>query len=106
MDTWEKHKDVLRTLYSSKDREIGTLRSIMAQMEAKHSFFKSKGQYERQFKKWGFRKNSTSDDWKVIHGKIQKRQTQGKKSAVYKSGKHLQVEKLNKEKRHNFRKVE
>jgi hypothetical protein len=38
MDPWEQHKDVLRTLYSSKDRKVGTLRSIMAHMEAKHGF--------------------------------------------------------------------
>ncbi|GAB7322314.1 hypothetical protein MBLNU13_g03290t1 [Cladosporium sp. NU13] len=106
MDSWEQHKDLLRTLYSSKDRGINTLRSIMTHMQAKHTFVRSKSQYERQFKKWGFRKNNTSEDWKTIHGKIQKRQNQGKKSAVYKSGKHVQVEKLNKEKRHNFRKAE
>ena len=40
MDDWEQHKDVLRTLYSSKDREVGTLRSIMVYMEARYSFVK------------------------------------------------------------------
>jgi hypothetical protein len=66
----------------------------------------SKGQYERQFQKWGLKKNSTALDWKAIHGKIERRQKQGKSSVVYRSGRHVQVEKLNKEKRHDFRKAE
>jgi hypothetical protein len=52
------------------------------------------------------KKNSTALDWKAIHGKIEKRQKQGKSSVVYRTGRHVQIEKLNKEKRHDFRKAE
>jgi hypothetical protein len=38
--SWDQHKDVLRTLYLSKDRKIGTLRSIMAYMASEHNFIK------------------------------------------------------------------
>jgi hypothetical protein len=37
-NSWDQHKDVIRTLYLSKDRKIGTLRSIMAHMASKHDF--------------------------------------------------------------------
>jgi hypothetical protein len=37
-DSWDQHKDVIRTLYLSKDRKIGILRSIMAHMASKHDF--------------------------------------------------------------------
>jgi hypothetical protein len=45
-------------------------------------------------------------NWKVIHGKIERREEQGKRSAVYRSGKNVHMEKLNKEKRHDYRKIE
>jgi hypothetical protein len=37
-DSWDQHKDVIRTLFLSKDRKIGALRSIMAHMASKHDF--------------------------------------------------------------------
>jgi L-amino acid N-acyltransferase YncA len=49
----------------------------------------SKQQYERQFKKWGFAKNSDTNTWKAINFKVIKRQKQGRTSAVYKQGRLL-----------------
>jgi hypothetical protein len=46
----------------------------------------SKTQYERQFKKWGFRKKLNSPDWKIVHHWLEQRKRAGKKSDVYIDG--------------------
>jgi hypothetical protein len=56
----------------------------------------SKQQYERQFKKWGFAKNSDTATWKAINYKVIKRQNQGRASAVYKQGRLLPAAKVEK----------
>jgi hypothetical protein len=62
--------------------------------------YHSKGQYERQFKKWGFRKYSKAERWAVVSRKIAWRQTQGKRTVVRKDGEEVSQERLNKERRH------
>jgi hypothetical protein len=42
-----------------------------------------KAQYERQFKKWGARKNLRETEWKFIHHRTQKRKREGKESVAY-----------------------
>jgi hypothetical protein len=54
----------------------------------------SKGQYERQFKKWGFRKNFTALEWKNVHRRVEKRTTeQGKKSVISHAGRLISAKK-------------
>jgi len=60
----------------------------------------SKGQYERQFKNWGFRKYSKAERWAVVSRKVAWRQTQGKRTVVRKDGEEISQERLNKERRH------
>jgi hypothetical protein len=63
----------------------------------------SKGQYERQFKKWGFRKNFTALEWKNVHRRVEKRTTeQGKKSVISHAGRLISAKKVLKAKRHDF----
>jgi len=62
--------------------------------------YHSKGQYERQFKKWGFRKYSKAERWAVVSRKVAWRQTQGKRTVVRKDGEEVSQERLNKERRH------
>lgn len=54
-----------------------------------------KKQYERQFqKKWRFRKNLTKQDWRILHFKVSKRQSKGKRTKVFVDGRPQQMEKL------------
>ncbi|KAM0718861.1 hypothetical protein Q7P37_005933 [Cladosporium fusiforme] len=98
--SWEQHKETIRTLYLVRDY---ALKDVVLHMREQHNFEMSEQQYGRQFKKWGFRKNSTGDNWKLIHRKRDKRQKQGKKSLVYHGGRLITSERLSKERRHDFR---
>ena len=44
---------------------------------------RSKGQYERHFTKWSFRKNTNDKHWKIVSYKLAKRKRDGKDSNVY-----------------------
>ncbi|BCS29268.1 uncharacterized protein APUU_70838S [Aspergillus puulaauensis] len=52
---WEIHKDEIELLYIQQNKKLSELTEHMSSK----GFSKTKGQYERQFAKWGFRKNST-----------------------------------------------
>ncbi|KAL4875007.1 ankyrin repeat-containing domain protein [Aspergillus karnatakaensis] len=52
---WEMHKDEIKLLYILQNKKLSELIEHMSNK----GFRKTKGQYERQFAKWGFRKNST-----------------------------------------------
>ncbi|OBT97930.2 hypothetical protein VE01_03949 [Pseudogymnoascus verrucosus] len=66
-------------------------------METQHEFKKSKAQYEKQLKDWGFKKNRTKRDWEIMNRKIQLRKRAGKESGVYLDGQLMPLEKLRKE---------
>lgn len=57
----------------------------------------SKAQYVRQFKKWGFGKNSTTEEWKFIARRIRKRALEGKESETYIRGELATNKKIKKE---------
>jgi hypothetical protein len=46
----------------------------------------SKSQYEKYFKRWGFRKNLTKEEWTPIRQKVLARKRAGKESDVYLEG--------------------
>jgi hypothetical protein len=56
-----------------------------------------KAQYEKKFREWGFKKNHTKDDWKIVGQKIGKRKRTGKESAVYLDSELMQRKKVQKE---------
>jgi hypothetical protein len=56
-----------------------------------------KAQYIRQFRKWGFEKNSNSDQWKAVARQVRKRKSRGKNSEIYIQDKRILDEKLRKE---------
>jgi hypothetical protein len=63
----------------------------------------SKAQYERQFKKWKFRKHRKHLEWKFVHHRIEKRKRGGKESNLYIGGVLIPKKKIRKEtSRHNF----
>ncbi|RAO66546.1 uncharacterized protein BHQ10_002558 [Talaromyces amestolkiae] len=70
---WEKHRSELKALY-----ERLTVDQIREYMFEQYSFSKSNEQYTRQFTKWSFKKNLTSEDWKFIAHRREKRKREGK----------------------------
>ncbi|KAL3470115.1 ankyrin repeat-containing domain protein [Aspergillus californicus] len=79
---WEVHRDEIELLYVQQNM---TLSSLIEHMSSK-GFRKTKGQYERQFGKWGFRKNGTLGrkiDWGFVGWKVDKRKRlEGKDSEL------------------------
>ena len=57
----------------------------------------SKAQYIRQFKKWGFVKNSTGEQWKIIAREVHKRKARGKATEVVINNTAISDQKLRKE---------
>jgi len=47
--------------------------------------------------KWGFRKNSTKEDWEFIAHRMKRRKLQGKQSEVYINGSLASIRKVKKE---------
>ncbi|GIK03450.1 hypothetical protein Aspvir_007521 [Aspergillus viridinutans] len=72
---WQTHRDELKALWLDQRR---TLEQIQEHMSQRHSFRKSAPQYTRQFKKWGFKKNLTDEDWKFVAHRREKRKRDGK----------------------------
>ena len=60
-------------------------------------FVNSKAQYERQFKKWNFRKHRKEHDWASAGRIIKKRKHSGKESDVYIDGVLVETKKIRKE---------
>ncbi|KAG2026999.1 hypothetical protein GB937_000735 [Aspergillus fischeri] len=72
---WQRHRDELKALWLDQRWTLGQIQEHMAQ---RHSFRKSAPQYTRQFKKWGFKKNLTDEDWKFVARRREKRKRDGK----------------------------
>jgi hypothetical protein len=61
------------------------------------NYTNSKAQYERQFKKWNFRKNLKQDEWKFIARKVAKRRLDAKETDLYINGVLIPQRKVEKE---------
>ncbi|KAF3395004.1 Ankyrin-1 [Talaromyces pinophilus] len=70
---WESHRSELKALYQRI-----TVDQIREYMSERYGFSKSNEQYTRQFTKWSFKKNLTSEDWKFIAHRREKRKREGK----------------------------
>jgi hypothetical protein len=42
-----------------------------------------KAQYEKKFREWGFKKNHTKEDWKIVGHKVGQRKRAAKESNIY-----------------------
>ncbi|KFZ17748.1 hypothetical protein V501_01578 [Pseudogymnoascus sp. VKM F-4519 (FW-2642)] len=94
---WDRFKNVIRGLYMIKGHKLEGPGGVIKIMETQHEFKKSKAQYEKQFKDWGFKKNRTKRDWEIMNRKIQLRKRIGKETDVYLDRQLLPLEKLRKE---------
>ncbi|KAL3444369.1 ankyrin repeat-containing domain protein [Aspergillus insuetus] len=85
---WEERKAEIEHLYLENDMKLSELMEYMSQGRG---FNKTKSQYERQLRKWGFQKNQylpRDFDWNFVGKRIEKRkQLQGKESELLINGK-------------------
>ncbi|PQE28738.1 ankyrin repeat protein [Rutstroemia sp. NJR-2017a WRK4] len=95
---WEQHKQSIEDLYITENL---SLQDVMEAMAEKHSFKRSKAQYEGTLKKWGFRKNMSKGGWKHALHCVAKRTSQNKQSMV-KVGGRLRTEKSIAKARHRY----
>ncbi|OBT56680.1 hypothetical protein VE04_03557 [Pseudogymnoascus sp. 24MN13] len=94
---WDRFKNIIRGLYKTKGHKLEGPEGVIKIMRTQHGFKKTKAQYEKQLKDWGFKKNRTKRDWEIMGRKIQLRKRTGKESDVYLDGKLMPLEKLRKE---------
>ncbi|KAI1357142.1 Clr5 domain-containing protein, partial [Xylaria arbuscula] len=94
---WNSYRDTIRSLYITENRKLQGPGGVMQEMSTEHGFNATKAQYERRFKKWGFRKNKTKEDWEAIALKVTKRKRDNKESEVRIGGEVVLVKKLRKE---------
>ncbi|OMP83543.1 hypothetical protein BK809_0004924 [Diplodia seriata] len=92
-ELWSSHKEIIRYLYLVK---YVTRQDVMSKMEEDYGFRASAGQYERQFKKWGFRKNLTPSEWQRVSRCTNKRKRDGKETDLKIDGIQVPPKKVNK----------
>ncbi|KAL2823430.1 hypothetical protein BDW59DRAFT_163210 [Aspergillus cavernicola] len=69
---WDKVKPTIQSLYEKQ--AIKELKDIMAN---EHSFHATEAQFEYCLRKWGCKKNKTSDIWRDLSIKVSKRKQRG-----------------------------
>ncbi|KAH8700922.1 hypothetical protein BGW36DRAFT_447798 [Talaromyces proteolyticus] len=96
VERWNTHKETLKKLFLEDGM---TIQEVIGVMKEKHNFHASKAQYERTFRKWGFRKRLDNPEatWKFIADRIERRNRQGKKSEVCIGREKISVSKVKKE---------
>ncbi|KAJ6131206.1 hypothetical protein N7523_001666 [Penicillium sp. IBT 18751x] len=92
---WGRHREELKFLWLEKRLTVGQVQTYMSQT---HNFFKEKPQYSLQFKKWGFKKNATEEEWMFIASRGEKRKRDGKNPGpVWMHGRLIPEPKVRKE---------
>ncbi|GFF68408.1 hypothetical protein IFM62136_07270 [Aspergillus lentulus] len=89
---WERFKEIIRSLW-----ETHTLSEMMKIMADDPNFHATKSQFEKRLKHWGFRRYKTSDDWRKVATKVEKRRHNQKSSTVEYEGFPIPPETLRKE---------
>ncbi|PMD46889.1 ankyrin [Hyaloscypha variabilis F] len=86
---WNTHKDKIEQLYLKQNMTVG---QIIKFMEEEHNFKRSKPQYERQLKSWGFRKNLKGAEWRAARRAIKSR-PESKQTNIYIAGNLIDLSK-------------
>jgi hypothetical protein len=79
----------------SKQRKFYTVEAAM--ISAKQLTYFSKAQYEKKLRDWGFRRNRSSDAWRIAGEKIDLRKRFGKRSSVYLHGQLVPARRVSRE---------
>ncbi|KAN0105848.1 ankyrin [Hyaloscypha variabilis] len=88
-EQWNTHKDMIEQVYLKQNMTVG---QVIKFMEEEHNFKRSKPQYERQLKSWGFRKNLKGAEWRAARRAIKSR-PQSKPTNVYIAGNLIDLSK-------------
>ncbi|KAI8632904.1 hypothetical protein F5Y19DRAFT_491532 [Xylariaceae sp. FL1651] len=70
-EQWDRHKDVLLSLYLAEDSN-NTLDDLATIMREKYGFIASTSQIEARLKVWNARKNLKAEEWKPILDRLDK----------------------------------
>ncbi|KAH7082662.1 hypothetical protein BKA63DRAFT_136118 [Paraphoma chrysanthemicola] len=92
---WEHHRPTIERLYLKESKRLN---AIDAYMRRHHKFIASKSQYEKNFKRWGWRKNLTAPEWRAIIRYIKERIICIDDVEVYFHGNVLSKERIEREK--------
>ena len=103
----ELYKDTMQKYFLIENKTLDEVMQLMKnKLHARYSrsqefrnshiakFVDSKAQYERQFKKWKFRKNRKQHDWASAGRIMKKRKRGGKESDVYIDGVLVETKKM------------
>ncbi|SPO07209.1 uncharacterized protein DNG_09903 [Cephalotrichum gorgonifer] len=97
-ETWDRWKNAIHTLYIVQGRALKGPEGVVELMRARHGFIASDTEYERYLTRWGFKKKTTKETWKIIGWKIDKRHRVWKKPTnVYRDGVLIPSRRLDKE---------
>ncbi|RSL80942.1 hypothetical protein CEP51_006197 [Fusarium floridanum] len=91
---WEKHKLTIHSLYISQEKKLEEVIKLMAD---EHGFQPTKAQYVRKLERWGFKKNSSKEEWEHAAAVVRKRKSEGKETELEMNGKVISTKKLRKE---------
>lgn len=69
-EEWEKHKDLIKSLYLDKDKTVDETMQILKDQEG---FVAGERKFKMQLKEWGFDKNIRSSVMQLILAKATKR---------------------------------
>ncbi|KAN0108734.1 hypothetical protein V8E51_008476 [Hyaloscypha variabilis] len=88
---WEYLKDEIQRVYM---KENNTLPRTMLQIEQAHGFKASPRKWKDKLKEWGFEKNLSENDMRIVVAKVDKRKAARKETHVFLNGVQMTVEKL------------
>ncbi|EPE33291.1 Ankyrin repeat-containing protein [Glarea lozoyensis ATCC 20868] len=94
---WDRFKNIIYDLYIVKKYSLEGPKGVMKVMEDRYNFKATKAQYEKKLRDWGFRRNRSSEAWKMAGQKIDLRTKIGKRSSVYLNGQLVPARRVNRE---------
>ncbi|KAH8689875.1 hypothetical protein BGW36DRAFT_364616 [Talaromyces proteolyticus] len=90
-DVWEMHRPRIRHLYIEKDKKLS---EVMNQLDAEAEFKPSIHMYKNHLAAWGFYKRNREKDISVLLGLKNARDSAGKSSVIFRSGKPISMENI------------
>ncbi|MCJ1430809.1 hypothetical protein MMC27_000159 [Xylographa pallens] len=89
---WEKHREVIKSLYVDEDRTLAATRQVM---KDEHGFDASEKAYKAHFQEWNWEKNLKKPITDFIHVKEEQRRSQGKTTTFVYRGSTISKARLN-----------
>ncbi|KAE9378380.1 hypothetical protein N431DRAFT_541859 [Stipitochalara longipes BDJ] len=93
---WESLKQEIQRVYMTENR---TLPQTMLKIEQAHGFKASPRKWKDKLKEWGFEKNLSESDMRIVVAKVDKRKMAGKETSVFLNGVQMPTTKIDNFKR-------